>query len=527
MLNTQQSWQSPMAVIAHIDLDAFYAQCLTVKEGLDPAEPLGCRQWNSLIAVNYPARPFGVKRGMLVKDALDKCPHIHLPHVPVFRKGSTRWEFPKTLPTMANNKISLDFFRRESRKIFGILKQVFTKVEKAGIDEGFVDLGPEVYARACELYPDLQSKRTGVEMPRCPNEAVWKGRFEHNSQPPQSWHDILTALGSSLIWDVRIRIQSELEYTCSAGIAGNKLVAKLGSAYKKPFNQTAISESQTPDFLCHCKIMDCWGWGGKLGKMVVETLQVPEEGQFAYLKKFTIDELQAKFDPNLSVQIYDLARGGSPSEIHQRTTIKSLASVKNFTNSEPIKSRNDTRDWLRVFCADLSGRLIDQDEDTAGCWRPRTMVVRFYDKDRQIISRQRRTLDLSVASHSNLPEKLLSHAILLVEEHVPLPCWYLALELTSLEDQPKEKLPFKKQDKLWVDGEDDRYFCLECHGTVDEPEQEHKDWHFAKKLALEVEKPAGINSPDHGAKVKKKNTPKKKRSQRSIKDFWHKPGPLS
>lgn len=521
MLNTQQSWQSPMAVIAHIDLDAFYAQCLTVKEGLDPKEPLGCRQWNSLIAVNYPARPFGVKRGMLVKDALEKCPQIHLPHVPVFHKGSTQWEFPRTLPTMANNKVSLDFFRRESRKIFRVLKDGFSKVEKAGIDEGFVDLGPEVYDRACEIYPELRMPRKGAEMPNCRVSIDMKGRFDQSTEEFQTWHDVLTALGSCLVWDIRIRIQHELHYTCSAGIASNKLVAKLASAYKKPFNQTTISETQITKFLDNCKITDCWGWGGKLGKMVVDSLQVPEEKQFAFLRQFTLEELQMKFDPGLSMQIHELAHGGSPSEIHQRTTVKSLASVKNFTNSESIKSRKDVHDWLRVFCADLLGRIVDQDEDTGGCWRPRTMVTRFFDKDRQIVSRQRRTLDLSAMGHSKLSEGLFAHAKALVEEHVPLPCWFLAIELTSLVDQPKEKLAFEKQEKLWVDDEDVRYFCLDCHKTVEESEQEHKDWHLAKRLALETDISTRTNIKEPRSKVQK-STPKKRPNQKSLTDFWRK-----
>ena len=51
-------------VILLLDLDCFYAQCETVRLGLDPSLPLCLLQWNSALAVNYPARNlFDLKRG--------------------------------------------------------------------------------------------------------------------------------------------------------------------------------------------------------------------------------------------------------------------------------------------------------------------------------------------------------------------------------------------------------------------------------------------------------------------------------
>jgi hypothetical protein len=44
--------QTPLRVIAHVDLDAFYAQCETVRLGIDPTKPLAVQQWQGLIAIN-------------------------------------------------------------------------------------------------------------------------------------------------------------------------------------------------------------------------------------------------------------------------------------------------------------------------------------------------------------------------------------------------------------------------------------------------------------------------------------------
>lgn len=43
--------------------------------------PLAVQQWDGLIAVNYEARKFGVKRGDRADAARQKCPEIMLVHV--------------------------------------------------------------------------------------------------------------------------------------------------------------------------------------------------------------------------------------------------------------------------------------------------------------------------------------------------------------------------------------------------------------------------------------------------------------
>lgn len=88
-------------VIVHLDLDCFYAQVEQRRLGIPAGEPVAVQQWGSLLAVNYVARKFGVKRsplgfcsmtcvalgltlvvmaraGEYIGDAKKKCPSIHL-----------------------------------------------------------------------------------------------------------------------------------------------------------------------------------------------------------------------------------------------------------------------------------------------------------------------------------------------------------------------------------------------------------------------------------------------------------------
>ena len=83
----QGSTATPLRAIAHIDLDAFYAQCEMVRLGTPRDTPLAVRQWDSLIAVNYAARPFGITRMITAADARKACPNIVLQHVATFREG--------------------------------------------------------------------------------------------------------------------------------------------------------------------------------------------------------------------------------------------------------------------------------------------------------------------------------------------------------------------------------------------------------------------------------------------------------
>lgn len=74
-------------VVLLLDMDCFYAQCETVRLGLPQNLPLALMQWNSALAVNYPARDFGIKRGDTYEDVQSKskgaCVAIHLQVTPL------------------------------------------------------------------------------------------------------------------------------------------------------------------------------------------------------------------------------------------------------------------------------------------------------------------------------------------------------------------------------------------------------------------------------------------------------------
>lgn len=578
-LKTPQSWQSPLAVIAHIDLDAFYAQCLQVRGGYDPTEPLGCRQWNALIAINYPARKYGLKRGVSCDEARALCPSIHLPHVATFKKGETTWAFHES-PDANNYKVSLDFFRLESRKIFELFKKHFAQIEKAGIDEAFIDLGPEVYTQVC-----------------CSEK--YKQTLLSDSDEIEITHDELIDIGAELVKVVRLHIHEELKYTCSAGISFNKQISKLASGYNKPFNQTTVTRDSMNEFLSNFEITDVWGWGGKIGKEVVQKLPADinkVEGekydQFAYIRTLTLDSLVSSLDDDfqLATSLYKTVRGNYTSEVKSRTIIKSMNAVKDFRKLTHLKNMGDVIDWLKVFSADLTLRIQNLRDDLQATIVPKTVVVKHSGSG---VRSKQKPLNVNGFSVDEIGQQILLQSTEIAKELISFPCGYLAVEITGLYEQPKEQLNFKRADpkkrsydelldskspttptkvkfnnmkpsndgtlKLFFDenkhaketeeskdGQDtDNYFqCTECGKQIILSEMfDHEDWHFAKRIRnqelVEVadksnKSPSKLNY-SHNTSDSTKNpqnttpnvevkaeAPSKKGNQRSILEFYKK-----
>jgi len=108
-------------IVAHLDLDAFFA---AVEELEDPslrAKPLvvgGDPHGRGVVATaNYIARGFGIHSAMSAAEALRRCPHA----------------------VFVRPRHSL--YRDYSREVWSSVREIVPTVEQTGIDEGYLDLG--------------------------------------------------------------------------------------------------------------------------------------------------------------------------------------------------------------------------------------------------------------------------------------------------------------------------------------------------------------------------------------------------
>lgn len=82
-------------------------------------------------------------------------------------------------------------------------------------------------------------------------------------------------------------------YKCSAGIAHNKILAKLACGFHKPNQQTILASEAVPELFITLPLKKIKRLGGKFGESVSQSLQVTHVGD---LLPFGEKELIKKFD---------------------------------------------------------------------------------------------------------------------------------------------------------------------------------------------------------------------------------------
>ncbi|CAK7562999.1 MAG: N-acetyltransferase eso1 [Sporothrix epigloea] len=370
----------PLRVIAHIDLDAYYAQCEMRRLGTADDTPLVVQQWRNIIAVNYPARAYGINRMILAAEAKRLCPHLVLQHVPTWKEGEGQWAYHNDAHNaMAHHKVSLEPYRIRSREILATIVETLPAtcaVEKAGIDEVFVDLSTyvhdvivnELYTEVLAGYRENRDREPTHFLPRPPltdADLDWAAtgsdlidaQESADSRNPVDWDDIVMLEGARIVRAVRQKLYDKLQFRCSAGVATNKMLSKLGSSQHKPDKQTVVRPRAVASFLTGLSsVTKLRGLGGKMGTRVVKAF---DTASLAELRTLSLPQMQAKLDDQeTGHQIYSMVRGIDHSEVTARTEIKSIISAKSF--QPPLTKTDQALRWLRVYAAEIKCRLLDE-----------------------------------------------------------------------------------------------------------------------------------------------------------------------
>ncbi|TVY25585.1 N-acetyltransferase [Lachnellula hyalina] len=379
----------PLRVIAHVDLDAFYAQCEMVRLNVAEDQPLAVQQWYSidtfsdlaslltgtfrqgLIAINYPARKFGLNRHITITEAKKLCPNLICQHVATWKEGDEKWAYhDDAFKNIATHKVSLDPYRLESRRILACIKEALPanlqRVEKASVDEVFMDLSAQIHATMLKRYPELSGPPPYDDptesLPLPPTTALdWQADAlidldaDEIEEEDPDWDDVAILIGSEIVRKVRAAVQEKLQYTCSGGIAQNKMIAKLGSAHKKPNQQTVVRNRAVQKFLSDFKYTKIRGLGGKLGEQITTAFKTDTVNE---LLPIAIEQLKQKLGDDTGTWVYQIIRGIDTSEVNSRTQIKSMLSAKSFRPT--ITTQEQAIRWLRIFSADIYSRLVEE-----------------------------------------------------------------------------------------------------------------------------------------------------------------------
>ena len=113
-------------IVAHVDLDAFYAAVEELENPELRARPLvvgGDPHGRGVVATaNYEARKYGIHSAMPAAEALRRCPQA------VFVRPRMR------------------VYAAYSRAVWDVIRSVVPILERTGMDEGYLDLTGEAVA---------------------------------------------------------------------------------------------------------------------------------------------------------------------------------------------------------------------------------------------------------------------------------------------------------------------------------------------------------------------------------------------
>ena len=544
-------------VVAHVDLDCFYCSCECQRDPSLKGRPLGVSQYNpfeeggvttlrpednrrvddgngSLIAVSYEARALGVKRGMRGHEARALAPDLLIVQVPT-----------------SHGKAELSIYREAGAKVLAILSRVADTTERASIDEGYLDLTKtSAAALKSRTWSDLVdtargSHVGGVEsLPEAllPRREVRNGHAAGDApadagalsaawldRPEEMWTEEERHLvaGAAVLAEARAQVLSTLGFTTSAGVAPNKLLAKLCSGLKKPASQTLLSPAATATLLENLPLSRLRGLGGALGERVSSQLGVSTAGELAAVPYHRLCSLLGE---DTADRLHQLARGQSDDPVKEREVANSVQTSKTFRGPLALHALPDVHHWLGQLASELSERLAD---DHAHSRRhPRLLTVSVSPHTGQHFSRSCPILRLPPSA-----EAMADDAFALVRRWVsgaagPWAITGLGLGASGFQDEvagmrsitqfttaqarplaeqqthkseddasrPQQQSPAGGLRKFFApaalgqaddaQAEASRVRCERCGKELNAgEEQEHADWHFATSLARQQERP--------------------------------------
>jgi DNA polymerase-4 len=275
-----------MKILAHLDLDAFFA---AVEELEDPElreKPLvvgGDPHGRGVVSTaNYAARRFGIHSAMSAAEALRRCPHA------VFLR-----------PRHA-------LYRQYSRVVWDTVGEIAPRIERTGIDEGYLDL------RA--VATDFTRAR---------------------------------AVASAIQTAVRARTS----LTCSLGVATSKVVCKIASDRRKPGGITVVPPGTERRFLAPLPVRLLPGVGPRAEERL-RTAGIETVGALGDLEDRDVDAL---LPGSVGRMLRDRARGVDPRELELELEPVSVSAEDTFARD--LTDRERLHDEVRRLSELVSERL--------------------------------------------------------------------------------------------------------------------------------------------------------------------------
>ena len=376
--------------VGFVDLDAFYAsvevrrnpklvglpvcvcQYETSNHSAPDVGPDGDRivkgtTTAGLIAVSYPARAKGVKRGMSAVEAQKVCPDVVLVRVPT-----------------AHKKADLAIYKDAGQRVVEELKKFAGIVEKRSVDEVAIDVTDAALKLLATTTPsDVAERALACSHLAHSDESLAMAKVTHadsrrghdaqrvrgddplgnddvgQRQPTES--EALLFAGAVVVDMARKHVMTTLGYSCSAGIAETKMMSKVACGLHKPNQQTiCLGQASVDALLRDMPFNRLPGLGGQLGERVATALNAKTAGEIAAMDRSVIRQ---KFSAEETDWLLSVVSGRYAEPVKDRSTYKSFGASKTFYR-KPLGTLNDVQQWLDGLAQEITARILkDRDEN--------------------------------------------------------------------------------------------------------------------------------------------------------------------
>jgi DNA polymerase IV (DinB-like DNA polymerase) len=303
-----------MRIIAHLDMDAFFA---AIEERDNPgleglpvavgADPRGGAGRGVVATANYRAREYGLRSALPISQAWRLSEQAR-------RRGK---------PPVVFLAPRFERYLEISAQIVSIVRNHVSQVERAGLDEMYLDLSfAGSYEKAVEICRTIKS-------------------------------------------DIR---QKE-HLTASAGIGPNRLIAKIASDANKPDGLTVIRPEEAEKFLEPLSVRKLPGIGPKT-EILLNRMGIRTVAELKALSAEKLEDIMGKWGWDL----YEMARGRDDSPVEESGEVKSIGEQETFL--EDTLETGFIISRLKEMARHLLERL--KEEEFEG-FRTAVIVVRFAD----------------------------------------------------------------------------------------------------------------------------------------------------
>lgn len=277
-------------IVAHLDLDAFFAAVEELERPELRDRPVivgGDPRGRGVVATaNYEARRYGIGSAMSSAEALRRCPHA------VFVKPDhTR-------------------YAAYSKRVWAAVSDVVPRIERTGLDEGYLDLGGVVR--------DFRESRLVGEA-------------------------------------VQAAVRGAASLTCSLGISTCKVVAKIASDRRKPGGLVVVLPGTEADFLAPLPIRKLPGIGPR-GEQRLIRAGVETAGDLAALDDRALSTI---LPGSVGILLRDRARGIDRRLFGSRPKSVSIGHEETFATD--VSERPLLHEELERMAERVAERLLRTD----------------------------------------------------------------------------------------------------------------------------------------------------------------------